>query len=82
LDPQGRRETWQLIEGIRDEGVTVVLVSHFMEEAERLCDRIAVLDRGRVVASGTPADIVDRIYGSARRAWTTAGDCWVEAAFG
>ncbi|MCW2540468.1 MAG: transporter related [Frankiales bacterium] len=67
LDPQARRETWQLIEGIRDEGVTVVLVSHFMEEAERLCDRIAVLDRGRVVAGGTPAEIVDRVIGSTER---------------
>ena len=42
LDPQARRDTWNLIEDIRDRGVTVVLVTHFMEEAERLCDRIAV----------------------------------------
>jgi ABC-2 type transport system ATP-binding protein len=55
LDPQSRRETWKLIEGIRDEGVTVILVTHFMEEAERLCDRLALLHHGRVIAIGTPA---------------------------
>jgi ABC-2 type transport system ATP-binding protein len=55
LDPQSRRETWKLIEGIRDEGVTVILVTHFMEEAERLCDRLALLHHGRVIAIDTPA---------------------------
>jgi ABC-2 type transport system ATP-binding protein len=55
LDPQSRRETWKLIEGIRDEGVTVILVTHFMEEAEYLCDRVALLHHGRVVAVNTPA---------------------------
>jgi ABC-2 type transport system ATP-binding protein len=60
LDPQARRDTWDLIEGVRDGGVTVVLVTHFMEEAERLCDRVALLDAGRVVAIDTPAGIVSR----------------------
>ena len=55
LDPQARRETWKLIESVRDSGVTVVLVTHFMEEAERLCDRVALLHRGRVVVVDTPA---------------------------
>jgi ABC-2 type transport system ATP-binding protein len=58
LDPQARRDTWDLIEGIRDRGVTVLLVTHFMEEAERLCDRLAVIDHGRVVALDTPAGVV------------------------
>jgi ABC-2 type transport system ATP-binding protein len=58
LDPQARRDTWDLIESIRDRGVTVVLVTHFMEEAERLCDRLAVIDGGRVVALDTPAGLV------------------------
>ena len=58
LDPQARRDTWGLIESIRDSGVTVLLVTHFMEEAERLCDRIAVIDRGEVVALDTPAGLV------------------------
>ncbi|MQS12105.1 ABC transporter ATP-binding protein [Streptomyces kaniharaensis] len=60
LDPQGRRDTWDLIRRIRDNGVTVVLVSHFMDEVEALCDRAAVLDGGRIVAAGTPAELVAR----------------------
>jgi ABC-2 type transport system ATP-binding protein len=61
LDPQARRDTWDLIEGIRDRGVTIVLVSHFMEEAERLCDRVALIDKGRVVAIDTPAALAQRV---------------------
>jgi ABC-2 type transport system ATP-binding protein len=61
LDPQARRDTWQLIEQVRDRGVTVVLVTHFMEEAERLCDRLAIIDAGRVVALDTPAGLIARI---------------------
>jgi ABC-2 type transport system ATP-binding protein len=61
LDPQARRDTWRLIEQVRDRGVTVVLVTHFMEEAERLCDRIAVIDAGRVAAIDTPAGLVARV---------------------
>ncbi|MEV6495263.1 ABC transporter ATP-binding protein [Actinoplanes sp. NPDC051633] len=61
LDPQARRDTWSLIESIRDRGVTVLLVTHFMEEAERLCDRIAVIDSGRVVALDTPAGLVSQV---------------------
>ncbi|HEY1134338.1 MAG TPA: ABC transporter ATP-binding protein [Nocardioides sp.] len=57
LDPRARREVWELVEDIRASGVTVVLVTHSMEEAERLCDRIAIIDAGRVVASGTPAEL-------------------------
>jgi ABC-2 type transport system ATP-binding protein len=58
LDPQARRDTWDLIEQVRDTGVTIVLVTHFMDEAERLCDRLAVIDKGRVVALDTPAGLV------------------------
>ncbi|MDI5961814.1 ABC transporter ATP-binding protein [Streptomyces sp. SL13] len=58
LDPQGRRETWDLVRDVRDSGVTVVLVSHLMDEVTALCDRAAVLDGGRIVAEGTPADLV------------------------
>jgi ABC-2 type transport system ATP-binding protein len=58
LDPQARRDTWDLIESIRDRGVTVLLVTHFMAEAERLCDRVAVIDGGRVVALDTPGALV------------------------
>jgi len=55
LDPTARREVWELISEIRDTGVTIVLVTHFMEEAERLCDRVAILRAGQVAAIGTPA---------------------------
>jgi ABC-2 type transport system ATP-binding protein len=61
LDPQARRDTWELIEGVRDRGVTIVLVTHFMEEAERLCDRVALIDAGKVVAIDTPAGLAERV---------------------
>jgi ABC-2 type transport system ATP-binding protein len=61
LDPQARRDTWDLIEGIRARGVTILLVTHFMEEAERLCDRLAVIDAGRLVALDSPAGLVKRV---------------------
>jgi ABC-2 type transport system ATP-binding protein len=60
LDPQARRDTWELIEHVRDRGVTIVLVSHLMEEAERLCDRVALIDKGRVVVIDTPAALAER----------------------
>jgi len=60
LDPQARRDTWGLIEGLRDRGTTIVLVTHFMEEAERLADRIALIDSGRLVALDTPAGLIAR----------------------
>jgi len=60
LDPQARRETWCLIEGISDRGVTIVLVTHFMDEAERLCNRVALIDAGRVIAIDTPARLAER----------------------
>ncbi|GAA1226348.1 ABC transporter ATP-binding protein [Pseudonocardia alaniniphila] len=66
LDPQARRDAWESIEQIRRGGVTVVLVTHFMEEAERLCDRIAVIDAGRVIATDTPAGLVARLAGGQR----------------
>ncbi|MGW7444474.1 ABC transporter ATP-binding protein [Kitasatospora sp. NPDC054795] len=58
LDPAARRDTWELIEQVRARGITVVLVTHFMEEAERLCDRLALIDGGRIVALDTPAGLV------------------------
>ena len=66
LDPQARRDTWDLIAGVRDRGVTIVLVTHFMAEAERLCDRLAVIDSGAVVALDTPAGLVARVVAEQR----------------
>lgn len=59
LDPQARRDSWDHVERIRDNGATIILVSHFMEEAERLCDRIAVIDGGEVRAIGKVGDLLD-----------------------
>jgi ABC-2 type transport system ATP-binding protein len=66
LDPQARREVWSLIEDIRAGGVTVVLVTHFLEEAERLCDCIALIDDGRVAALDTPAALASKQAGEQR----------------
>ena len=60
LDPQARRAIWDLVRGIRDRGKTVVLTTHLMEEAERLCDRVAIIDHGRIVDIDTPAALVAR----------------------
>jgi ABC-2 type transport system ATP-binding protein len=60
LDPAARRVTWRLIQEVRARGTTVVLVTHFMDEAERLCDRLAVMRGGRIVAEGTPQGLVNR----------------------
>jgi len=60
LDPAARRATWELIEQVRDRGTTVFLVSHFMDEAERLCDRVAVVNEHRVAASDTPQGLIAR----------------------
>ncbi|EPD64722.1 MULTISPECIES: ABC transporter ATP-binding protein [Streptomyces] len=64
LDPRARRDTWELIEDVRAGGVTVLLVTHFMEEAQRLCDRIAVIDKGRVAALDSPAGLIRRSAGA------------------
>ena len=61
LDPQSRRQLWELIAGFRAQGRTVILTTHYMDEAERLCDRVAVVDRGRVIALGTPRELIASI---------------------
>ncbi len=58
LDPQSRRQLWELIEDFRAAGRTVILTTHYMEEAERLCDRVAIIDHGRVIALGTPRELI------------------------
>jgi ABC-2 type transport system ATP-binding protein len=58
LDPQSRRQLWDLLQRFRDEGGTVVITTHYMEEAETLCDRVAVIDRGKVIALGTPRELI------------------------
>jgi ABC-2 type transport system ATP-binding protein len=58
LDPQSRRQTWEIVEGLRARGRSVLLTTHYMEEAARLCDRVAVVDHGRVIALGTPRELI------------------------
>jgi ABC-2 type transport system ATP-binding protein len=73
LDPVARRATWDLVRGVRDRGATVVLVTHFMEEAEALCDRIAIVDSGRLVALDSPAALAARHGGAVRTTFTAPG---------
>lgn len=65
LDPQSRRALWQVIEGLRADGRAIMLTTHYMDEAEHLCDRVGILDAGRLLAEGTPAELA-RQYGPER----------------
>jgi len=77
LDPQARQHIWQRLRRLRDDGASLILTTHYMEEAERLCDRIAIIDDGRIVAAGSPRDLVDawiepfvlELRGGAALAW-------------
>ena len=61
LDPQARRQVWALVKKIRDDGATIVLTTHYMEEAEELCDRIAVIESGKIIAIDTPNALIDQL---------------------
>ncbi|MGI9821717.1 ABC transporter ATP-binding protein [Agromyces sp. Marseille-Q5079] len=74
LDPQARRATWELIQQIRASGVTVVLVSHFMDEVEELCDRVAVFSQGRIVAIDTPAELINGVDAEHAMRFSLASD--------
>ncbi len=63
LDPQSRRQLWEIIGKFQERGATVLLTTHYMDEAERLCDRIAIIDHGVVIAAGTPAELIERLGG-------------------
>mgnify|MGYP000365618046 CR=1 FL=1 len=75
LDPQARRAMWDLVRDIRQQGVTVFLTTHYMEEAERLCDRVLIIDRGRIVALDTPEALIAKL-GSETRLVFTPGDAF------
>ncbi|MEO8229922.1 MAG: ABC transporter ATP-binding protein [Chloroflexota bacterium] len=62
LDPAARRSLWDLIEGLREQDKTILLTTHYMEEAEHLCDRLAIMDHGRILEMGTPAELIDRRF--------------------
>lgn len=81
LDPQSRLALWDMVRGLRDDGITVVLTTHYMEEADRLCERVAIVDHGRILVEGTPesikrdaggTSIVDVAFGGDRAAAMTA----------
>lgn len=61
LDPQARRNLWELIKGIRDKGTTVIITTHYMDEAEQLCDRVAIMDEGKIIALDTPDKLIDQL---------------------
>jgi ABC-2 type transport system ATP-binding protein len=63
LDPQSRRQLWDILRGLRAQGRTILLTTHYMDEAEKLCDRVAVVDHGRVIALGTPAQLIAQLGG-------------------
>jgi ABC-2 type transport system ATP-binding protein len=64
LDPQARRSLWELIRTIQQQGTTIVLTTHYMDEAEYLCDRIAIMDKGKIIALGTPDLLIDQLLAS------------------
>ena len=70
LDPQARRSTWDLVRAIRDEGKTVVLVTHFMDEAQELCDRVLIIDHGRIVALDTPKALIKQVQAERQISFT------------
>jgi ABC-2 type transport system ATP-binding protein len=74
FDPEARRQFWELIRGLRGDGTTILLTTHYLDEAEALADRIAVIAAGRIVASGDPASLGGRAAAAARVSWNGAGE--------
>jgi ABC-2 type transport system ATP-binding protein len=64
VDPQSRNHIFEMIEKLRDQGMSIIYTTHYMEEAERLCDRIAIIDHGKIIADGTRAELVQSVFGS------------------
>jgi ABC-2 type transport system ATP-binding protein len=74
LDPQSRRQLWDIIRQFQRRGGTILLTTHYMDEAERLCDRIAIIDSGRVIASGTPSELIEKLGGHQIVEFEATGD--------
>ncbi len=81
LDPAARIELWALIRGLRADGRTVLLSTHYMEEAEELCDRVAIMDRGVIAALGAPADLIENLLATGYRRPTTPRAATLEDVF-
>jgi ABC-2 type transport system ATP-binding protein len=82
LDPQSRRQLWDLIREFQRNGGTALLTTHYMDEAERLCDRLAIIDHGKVIAEGTPSDLIERLGGHHVVEFEASGNCGGEASLG
>jgi len=80
VDPQSRERIYEMIESLRERGVSIIYTTHYMEEAERLCDRIAIIDHGRIIAGGTQEELVAQTIGSAREIVLDCGTAPGEAA--
>jgi ABC-2 type transport system ATP-binding protein len=80
LDPQARRHLWDLVESLKQEGRTIILTTHYMEEAERLCDRVAIMDHGRVIALGTPQQLIATVGGEDIVEFAVSGQAALHAA--
>jgi ABC-2 type transport system ATP-binding protein len=74
LDPQARRHLWDLVDDLKRAGRTIILTTHYMDEAERLCDRVAIMDHGRVIALGTPKQLIASVGGDHIVEFAVAGD--------
>ncbi len=83
LDPQSRRQLWERIEGMRDKGHGILLTTHSMEEAEAICDRIAIIDHGQIITVDTPQALIDKnrdnpdVIGASRRGKITLEDVFI-----
>jgi ABC-2 type transport system ATP-binding protein len=80
LDPQSRRQLWGVIEGFKSAGRSILLTTHYMEEAERLCDRVAIVDHGKMIALGTPRELIAALRAEHVLEFALAGNAAVEAA--
>jgi ABC-2 type transport system ATP-binding protein len=74
LDPQSRRQLWDIVREFQRAGGTVLLTTHYMDEAERLCDRLAIVDHGQIIAEGSPADLIERLGGHHVVEFAVGGD--------
>ena len=74
LDPQSRRQLWDIVRAFQKKGGTVLLTTHYMDEAERLCDRLAIVDHGQIIAEGSPPDLIDRLGGHHVVEFETSGN--------
>jgi ABC-2 type transport system ATP-binding protein len=79
LDPQARRNLWDLVDGLKRAGRTIILTTHYMDEAERLCDRVAIMDHGRIISLGSPQQLIASVGGEHIVEFAITGDCLVDA---